>query len=115
GGDGADILAGGAGSDSFVFSSLLDPGNIDTISDYFAPYDTMRLDDAIFSALAAGTLSSAAFRIGSAAADASDRIIYDAATGAVYYDSDGIGGNAAQQFATLSIGLSLTNSDFFVF
>ena len=115
GGAGADTLAGGAGSDSFVFSSLLDPGNIDTITDYSAPNDTMRLDDAIFSALAAGTLSSAAFRIGSAAADASDRIIYDAASGAVYYDNDGIGGNAAQQFATLSVGLSLTNSDFFVF
>jgi Ca2+-binding RTX toxin-like protein len=115
GGAGADTLAGGAGSDSFVFSSLLDPGNIDTISDYSAPNDTMRLDDAIFSALAVGTLSSAAFHIGSAAADANDRIIYDAATGAVYYDNDGIGGNAAQQFAALSVGLSLTNSDFFVF
>ena len=115
GGAGADTLTGGGGKDSFVFSSLLDPGNIDTISDYFAPYDTMRLDDAIFSALAAGTLSSAAFRIGSAAADANDRIIYDNTTGAVYYDDDGTGANAAQQFATLSIGLSLTNSDFFVF
>ena len=115
GGAGADTLTGGAGSDSFVFSSLLDPGNIDTINDYSAPNDTLRLDDAIFSALAAGTLTSAAFRIGSAALDGSDRIIYDAATGAVYYDNDGNGGNAAQQFATLSIELSLTNSDFFVF
>ena len=104
-----------AGNDSFVFSSLLDPGNIDTIGDYSVSDDTMRLDDAIFSALPAGNLSSAAFRIGSAAADASDRIIYDAATGAVYYDNDGNGGNAAQQFATLSVGLSLTSSDFFVF
>ena len=115
GGAGADTMTGGGGSDSFVFSSLLDPGNIDTITDYSAPSDTMRLDDAIFSALAAGTLSSAAFRVGSAAADASDRIIYDSATGAVYYDDDGTGAHAAQQFATLSIGLSLTNSDFFVF
>ena len=40
-----DFLTGGAGSDSFVFSSLLDPGNIDMIVDYSAPSDTMRLDD----------------------------------------------------------------------
>lgn len=115
GGAGADFLTGGAGSDSFVFSSLLDPGNIDVIVDYSAPSDTMRLDDAIFTALSVGTLTSAAFRVGSAAADASDRIIYDSATGAVYYDDDGTGANAAKQFATLSIGLSLTSSDFFVF
>ena len=48
-------MNGGAGSDSFVFSSLLDPGNIDVIVDYSAPSDTMRLDDAIFTALSVGT------------------------------------------------------------
>jgi len=46
--------------------------------------------------------------------DAGDRIIYDDTTGAVYYDSDGVGGVVQTQFATLSAGLALTNFDFFV-
>jgi Ca2+-binding RTX toxin-like protein len=115
GGAGADLMAGGLGNDSFVFSTALGAGNIDAINDFSVPSDTMRLDDAIFAALATGTLTSAAFHIGAAAADASDRIIYDQATGALYYDADGDGAGVAQQFATLSTGLILTNADFIIF
>ena len=39
--------------------------------------------------------------VGTAAADAGDRIIYDAATGNLYYDSDGTGAVAQVLFATL--------------
>jgi serralysin len=52
--------------------------------------------------------------IGAAAQDAQDRIIYNSATGALLYDSDGVGGAAAVQFAELSAGLALTNLDFLV-
>ena len=115
GGAGADILAGGAGDDSFVFSTALGSGNIDMINDFSVPNDIMRLSHAIFTALGTGTLTSAAFNISATAADASDRIIYDQATGAVYYDADGNGAGVAQQFATLDTGLILTNADFIIF
>ena len=62
-----------------------------------------------------GWLKADAFHVGSRAADAEDRIIYDAAKGALYYDTDGAGGNAQVQFAKLDKHLSLTINDFKIF
>ena len=42
-----------------------------------------------------------AFRSGTAAGDADDRIIYDSATGILYFDSDGSGAAAQILFAVL--------------
>ena len=74
--------------------------------------DRMQLDDAVFVGLAIGTLSAAAFATGAGALDATDRIVYNAATGALYFDSDGIGAAAQLRFAQLTPGLTLTNADF---
>jgi Ca2+-binding RTX toxin-like protein len=109
---GADSLFGFGGADSFRFSSTLGGGNIDTIAGFVAVDDTILLDDAIFSALPPGALNPNAFVIGAAALDADDRIIYNSATGALYYDSDGSGGGAAIQFATLQGAPAITASDF---
>ncbi len=114
GGLGADILSGGAGTDNFVFSSALGSGNVDQIADFSAVDDTLRLDDAMFKSLRAGALTEAAFYAGTAAHDASDRIIYNAKTGALLYDADGNGRTAAVQFATMSPNLSVTYADFYV-
>ncbi len=54
------------------------------------------------------------FRAGTAAAYADDRIIYDSATGKIYYDADGNGSGAAVQFAQVTAGTALSNNDFFV-
>jgi len=59
-------------------------------------------------------LASAAFWVGSAAHDSSDRIVYNSANGALYYDADGSGAGAAVPFANLSTGLSLTYAQFTV-
>jgi Ca2+-binding RTX toxin-like protein len=67
-----------------------------------------------FTQLAAGFLSADAFFIGAAAHDASDRMLYNSATGALSYDADGSGSGAATQFATVSCGLALSNRNFFV-
>jgi Ca2+-binding RTX toxin-like protein len=115
GGLGADQLTGGLGADTFVFSTALGAGNIDTIVNFSAAADTIRLDTTIFAAIPNGVLDANAFVIGSAAADADDRIIYDSATGALYYDADGDGAGAAIHFATLATGLALTQDDFLGF
>lgn len=112
GGDGADALDGGNGADTYVFSSALGGGNIDTIIGFNVIDDTIELGTAIFTGIGIGVLGSNAFVIGTAAGDADDRIIYDSATGALYYDADGDGGGAAVQFATLATGLALTADDF---
>lgn len=110
----ANTLTGGGGADAFVFNTALGAGNIDTISDFVVVDDTIHLSNAIFG-LGAGALSASAFVIGAAAADASDRIIYDSATGALYFDADGDGAGAAIHFATLGTGLALTSDDFWGF
>jgi serralysin len=91
GGAGADTLTGGSGYDYFVFDTALG-GGIDTITDFSHTYDTIRLDNDIFTAwTGTGTISYTEFYAGTAAHDATDKIIYNKATGALYYDPDGTG------------------------
>ncbi len=74
-----------------------------------------RLTTNAFTALnAAGTLAEDAFHIGTEAHDADDRIIYNQATGALIYDTNGDAAGGATQFATLTKGLALTSADFMV-
>ena len=114
GGGGADVLAGFQGNDTFAFTTALGAGNVDFIVDFLSGADRIALDDAVFGGLAPGALPATAFHTGSVAADASDRIIYDAATGALYFDADGNGAGAQIQFATVHSGTTITASDFIV-
>jgi serralysin len=59
-------------------------------------------------------LNANAFVSGAAAADANDRIIYNAATGQLFYDADGNGAGAAVLFATLDGKPPVTAADFLV-
>jgi Ca2+-binding RTX toxin-like protein len=115
GGEGADTLTGGTGRDSFRFDSGIDgTDNIDSIEDFVAADDTILLDRAVFDAIAAdGRLAASAFRAGTEATDASDRIVYNQATGRIFYDADGSGDSAvAVLFATVDVGTILTSADF---
>lgn len=112
---GADTLTGGLGQDSFLFDTALGTANVDVITDFNVAADTIRLDQSeAFGALALGTLAGSAFKVGTAATEADDRIIYDPATGSIYYDPDGTGAAAQVKFADVVNGLALTNADFFV-
>jgi serralysin len=83
------------------------------IADFSVVGDTIQLDDAISKRLASsgGHLAAAQFDVGAAAADASDRTIYDSATGKLLYDADGTGPGAAKLFAAISKGLLLSELD----
>jgi Ca2+-binding RTX toxin-like protein len=112
---GNDELTGGRGADTFVFNAALnETTNVDTITDFNVIDDTIRLENAFMQALGTGPLAASAFHIGATAADASDRIIYDSATGALSYDADGNGAQAAIKFAELDTGLALTSADFLI-
>ncbi len=120
GGNGNDLLDGeGAGADRFVFNSTLGSANADTVAGFSsASDDLILLDNDIFVALgAAGNLAGAHFRAGTAATDASDRIIYDSATGKLFYDRDGTGSAGQKLIATFEIGgpaPTLHASDFLI-
>jgi Ca2+-binding RTX toxin-like protein len=111
---GNDTLTGGAGKDSFVFDTAIGKNNIDKITDFNVADDTIVLSRSVFKALSLGTLDTSAFAIGTGATDASDRLVYNSSTGALYYDPDGVGGVAQQQIATLSKKLALTAADFLI-
>jgi Ca2+-binding RTX toxin-like protein len=112
GGAGSDLLLGGIGVDQFVFSHL--GSGIDTIADFQIGQDKIVLSGAQFGGLGLGPVAAGAFAAGSTAQDADDRILYDHATGRLYYDADGVGGMGAIQFAQLEAGTILTASDFSV-
>jgi Ca2+-binding RTX toxin-like protein len=114
GGYGKDVLYGGSGRDTFVFNSKLSSGNVDRIADYNVTYDTIKLENAVFTKLKAGKLASAAFWKGTKAHDSSDRVIYDATKGYIYYDADGTGASKQVLIATVKAKTALSYSDFAV-
>ena len=116
GGLGNDRLSGGSGLDSFRFTTTPNATtNLDRLLDFSSADDRIQLDNAVFTTLgASGALPSAMFRLGAAAADASDRIVYHQASGSLYYDADGNGAGAAVRIATLVAGTPLALADLFV-
>lgn len=112
--EGKDTLTGGAGSDVFVFNTALNKlNNVDTITDFTSGQDKINLSRSVFSALGGtGKISPDFFIKGTVAKDNNDYLIYDTATGKVYYDSDGTGTNAPVEFLILTG--NLTASDFVV-
>lgn len=120
GGRGRDYLSGGAGRDTFVFDSRLARNEVDRVQDFNSRYDSIHLDNAIFTRIGSGSearpsaLKSAFFRIGTEAKDSNDFIVYNNKTGVLYYDADGSGSRAAVQIATFTNKAKLTVLDFFV-
>ncbi len=111
GGLGDDTLTGGSGKDIFQLTNL----SKDKITDFSVVDDTIQLENSVFTQLTAtGVLKAANFRIGTAAIDANDYVIYNSATGDLFYDADGNGAGVATQIALLGVNLELTNKDFFV-
>ncbi len=126
GGPGHDKLYGGTGADNFVFNTPSPATHSDTIMDFAHGVDRIFLENAIFKALGATSvwrkISSSEFVQGrnyTQAKDASDNIIYNTATGTLYYDADGLGGAASIKFAQLGSTTlhpaTLSYADFWVY
>lgn len=117
GGTGSDRLKGGTGDDMFRLDTALGATNIDKIIDFNAAHDAIELGNSVMAALGSvGALGAQAFyqSVDGLAHDASDRIIYGAANGQLWYDADGDGSGAAIQIASLSTGLVLSEGNFWV-
>jgi len=128
GGAGNDVLNGAGGDDVFWFDTALNAAtNNDVIQDFSNGggngNDTIRLDDAIFVGLvnAGGVLSSAQLSTTGVATASTAQVIYNASTGALYFDQDGTGSAyTAVQFAVLGdtthpTAASITTADFIIY
>ena len=112
---GNDAMHGREGIDSYAFTTVLGANNVDVILGFSAADDTILLENnGVFVGLAGGTLNSNAFVIDVAAQDASDRIIYNQATGQLFFDADGTGDIAQIQFARLDGAPLIQANDFTV-
>ena len=111
GGLGNDVLTRQCGKDIFAFNTKTNKSTqCRQIADFVVKDDSIWLDNAVFTKIGKGTeaqpgkLTKAMFWAGKAAHDASDRIVYDKASGALYYDADGTGRSAQVKIATLKKG-----------
>lgn len=118
GGSGNDILTGGEGNDEFVFVAPLSATNIDTINDFDTVSEYIYLAKNIFSKFKHPGKPTAGNVVAGdqvQAQDADDYLLFDTATGALYYDPDGNGSKAAMQFATLvGVDSPLSATNFFI-
>ena len=116
GGLGNDILTGGDGSDHFIFNTAINSTtNVDTITDFVSGVDKLEFSKTIFKALGPiGTIDTTAFISGdfTNGQDATDRIIYNTVTGALYYDADGSGAKASVEIAIIGVNSPHPNITF---
>lgn len=112
GGTGFDAMTGGTGADRFIVRRLTE--GLDIITDFVPADDTIVATISFGGGIGTGTLDANKFRIGSAAADADDRFIYNNATGDLFFDPDGTGLSGQLLVAALSANLPMTNNDIFV-
>lgn len=111
GGGGNDSLWGYGGADTFFFYGPNE--GADQIVDFNVTDDQIALSRGF--GVPAGTLAQAGvdFVQGSAATTGNESLIYNANTGALYWDDDGSGAHSAVLLATLLNKPALTQADFY--
>jgi Ca2+-binding RTX toxin-like protein len=110
-GAGNDILFGNSGADNFVFNDALSATtNVDAIKDFVVNVDDIFLSRADFAAIGT-SLTASEFKVG-LTVDSTDHIIYNKATGELFYDTNGSGAGGRTLFATVTAGTALTLADF---
>ncbi len=104
GGGGIDELVGGAGADHFVFNMAPSAANADKISDFAVGVDKIVLENAVMPGLGLGTgpLLPSQFALVGEVLTPLDRIIFDATTGELFYDSNGSAAGGSALLATFN-------------
>lgn len=117
GGLGNDKLTGGSGEDTFIFDTQLNSRkNKDTITDFSVKFDTIQLDNSVFSKLTEGSLSQDHFvsnKTGKAV-DADDFVIYNTQNHTLSYDADGNGKGKAVDIVVIGNKVNLTIDDIMI-
>ena len=116
--EGSDILKGQAGDDTFVFDRALGANNVDRIIDFEVngDNDTLKIKASLLGGgMSAGVLAAADFATGTAAGDASDRFIFDQASGRLWFDADGTGALAQQLMAAFEQNALVAADDILLF
>jgi Ca2+-binding RTX toxin-like protein len=99
GGAGNDTLSGGAGNDLFRFYSLND--GVDRLIDFATGQDKIQVLGSSFGNLAPGALSFEHFALAGQSMGALPTFLYDGSSGALSFDLDGSGSEAAVQIALI--------------
>lgn len=99
GGDGIDTLYGGGGNDNFDFRAPPGAASADIIMD-FTSGDHVNLSVVGFTAFKSPYVADSQFRVGSAALDADDFLVYNPANRTLYYDPDANGSAAMLAIAS---------------
>jgi Ca2+-binding RTX toxin-like protein/methionine-rich copper-binding protein CopC len=110
GGKGSDVLSGGADADTFRFGG---DTKTDHITDFVSGSDHIELDHTLFKALSVGQLTDAQLAQGTAATTTSQHLIYDSASGNLWYDADGSGKVKVVLIGVLDNHAALHASDLF--
>ncbi len=108
-GGAASQMTGGMGADQFIFAGT---GLQYTITDFVSASDKFRLDGSTMTALGASgnfAPNDERFHAGALAAEADDRVIWDASAGELWYDADGSGAGAAELIAWVSGNVTATD------
>ena len=114
---GVDFMTGGKGGDTFYFQQAAGSGNVDHILDFSrAEGDKIALNAEAFAGVGSpGSFDGRAFRVGDAALDNTDHIIYNQQTGQLFYDPDAFGPQAMVLFAEVTPGTEILPWDFAVY
>lgn len=116
GGAGVDVLTGNAGADRFVFNATPIAGNIDTITDFTVGIDRIELAHTAFDMVTTviSGLNTSEFASGAgliSSTTAGTVLLYNSATGNLYYDADANGSGTGVLIAHLQGLVALTAAD----
>ncbi|MGB3406008.1 MAG: hypothetical protein WBA67_00800 [Jannaschia sp.] len=116
---GNDTLRGQGGADTFVFDRAIGEGNVDRILDFNTNEadegDILKVKQMEFTGMEKGRVSADVFVAGLVALDADDRLIFDRASGRLWFDRDGNGPDLAELVVTFDRNALVTVADIEVF